>query len=201
MTWLIFVDDLHLDFVQTGRLRDMLRTIVKELILEGDRAAMASSGPSALAIDPTADRDVLTEAIKRATGNGLKFEDIQAAPSAAEVRYRASIAISTAQSILTNAAPGNMAMLYISNGSTATVEDQLAQLTATARQAGIRIFAIDPRAFYGSPLGASTDPAWSAHVRTQQNFLRSLTDKAGGFTSVEGTLTTELRRVAAAMQR
>jgi hypothetical protein len=28
--WLIFVDDLHLDFPNTGRLRDLLRTISRE---------------------------------------------------------------------------------------------------------------------------------------------------------------------------
>ena len=28
VSWLIFVDDLHLDFVSTGRLRDVLRTAV-----------------------------------------------------------------------------------------------------------------------------------------------------------------------------
>jgi hypothetical protein len=31
VTWLIFVDDLHLDFRNTGRIRGMLKTIVSQL--------------------------------------------------------------------------------------------------------------------------------------------------------------------------
>ena len=223
VTWMIFVDDLHLDFVSTGRLRDMLRTIMKELVLDGDQVAMASSGPSGVAIDPTTDRGVLTDAIKRVIGNGLKYEDILAAPTSAEVLYRASISVTTAQSLAANASriAGAKALLYLSNGSSysivpdppqtsrtiggrrvsnrAEIEDQVAKLTATAAESGLRIFAIEPRALLPAPVPG--DPGWPVHLIAQQNSLRSISDKTGGFTSVDGTLTTQLRRVAEAMQR
>src|SRR5262245_55007857 len=77
VTWLIFIDDLHLDFRNTGRIRTMLRTLSAELILEGDHVAISSSGPSALAVDLTTDRQLIDGAIKRATGNALKYEDMQ----------------------------------------------------------------------------------------------------------------------------
>jgi VWFA-related protein len=76
-----------------------------------------------LAIDPTYDRKILDEAIKKITGNGLKPEDIiQGAESAdgpSEVRYRAHVAFSTAYDMLrqmekiTNR---RKAVVWVSNG-------------------------------------------------------------------------------------
>jgi len=37
--WLIFVDDLHVRFVDTGRLRTLIRTIATTLLAEGDLIA------------------------------------------------------------------------------------------------------------------------------------------------------------------
>ena len=55
-------------------------------------------------IDPTYDRKVLDEAIKKITGNGLKPSDIiqgaEGADGPAEVRYRAHVAFSTAYDML-----------------------------------------------------------------------------------------------------
>ena len=74
--FLIIVDDLHLDFRNTGRIRDLFKRISKTLVHEGDMFSIVSTGPSSLAIDPTYDRKVLDEAIKKITGNGLKPADI-----------------------------------------------------------------------------------------------------------------------------
>ena len=49
--FLIFVDDLHLDFRNTGRIRELFKKIAKELIHEGDMFGIVSTGPSSLAID------------------------------------------------------------------------------------------------------------------------------------------------------
>jgi hypothetical protein len=54
--WLLFVDDLHLDFVNTGGLREVLRAISSELIHDGDVFAVRSSRPSSISIDLTSDR-------------------------------------------------------------------------------------------------------------------------------------------------
>lgn len=201
VTWMIFVDDLHLDFRNTGRIRNMMKTIVSELIQEGDRFAIASSGPSTLAVDLTEDRQLLADAIKKTTGNALKYADIQAAPSLDEVRYRASIAIATAESILSRASlvPGPEALLFISNGYGVTPPDilkKLSALTATATQSGARIFAIHPRAAFGDdPLQTFRDATWQAHVTAQITSLRSLADKTGGFAIVDGDFVDQLRRI------
>jgi VWFA-related protein len=121
--FLIIVDDLHLDFRNTGRIRDLFKRISRDLIHEGDMFSIVSTGPSSLAIDPTYDRKVLDEAIKKITGNGLKPSDvIQGAENAdgpAEVKYRAHVAFSTAYDMLrqleriTNR---RKAVVWVSNG-------------------------------------------------------------------------------------
>lgn len=208
VTWIIFVDDLHLDFRNTGRIRDMLKTIVKELIQDGDHFAIASSGPLTIAVDVTADRQLLADAIRKTTGNALKYEDIQSPNSSDEVRYRASIAVETAQSILNNASrlpSGPKAMLFISNGFSFTPPDileKLKALTATATQSGVRVFAIHPRAAFGDdPLQAFRDAAWQAYVTAQITSLRSIADKTSGFAIVDGYFEDQLRRVAEAMRK
>ncbi len=72
--FLIFVDDLHLDFRNTGRIRDLFKKIAKELIHDGDMFGIVSTGPSSMSIDLTYDRKRLDEAIKKISGAGLKPE-------------------------------------------------------------------------------------------------------------------------------
>jgi VWFA-related protein len=121
--FLIIVDDLHLDFRNTGRIRDLFKRISKTLVHEGDMFSIVSTGPSSLAIDPTYDRKVLDEAIKKITGNGLKPADIiqgaEGADGPSEVRYRAHVAFSTAYDMLTQMEKINnrrKAVVWVSNG-------------------------------------------------------------------------------------
>jgi VWFA-related protein len=121
--FLIIVDDMHLDFRNTGRIRDLFKRIGRDLIHEGDMFSIVSTGPSSIAVDPTYDRKILDESIKKITGNGLKPSDIiQGAENAdgpAEVRYRANVAFSTAYDMLrqleriTNR---RKAVVWVSNG-------------------------------------------------------------------------------------
>jgi VWFA-related protein len=121
--FLIIVDDLHLDFRNTGRIRDLFKRIAKTLVHEGDMFSIVSTGPSSLAIDPTYDRKVLDEAIKKITGNGLKPSDIiqgaEGADGPSEVRYRAHVAFSTAYDMLSQMeriANRRKAVVWVSNG-------------------------------------------------------------------------------------
>jgi VWFA-related protein len=121
--FLIIVDDLHLDFRNTGRIRDLFKRISNTLVHEGDMFAIVSTGPSSLAIDPTYDRKILDDAIKKITGNGLKPSDIIQGPESAEgpseVRYRAHVAFSTAYDILRQIeriANRRKAVIWVSNG-------------------------------------------------------------------------------------
>src|SRR5499425_2183407 len=121
--FLFFVDDLHLQFHNTGRVRELFKKISKELVHDGDMFGIVSSGPSSIAIDMTYDRNRLDEAIKKMTGNELKPSDIIQGPSGAEgpseVRYRAHVAFSTVTDILTNLEQVHnrrKALVYVSDG-------------------------------------------------------------------------------------
>jgi VWFA-related protein len=121
--FLFFVDDLHLQFHNTGRVRELFKKISKELVHEGDMFGIVSSGPSSIAIDMTYDRNRLDEAIKKMTGNELKPSDIIQGPSGAEgpseVRYRAHVAFSTVNDVLTELEKVHnrrKALVYVSDG-------------------------------------------------------------------------------------
>ena len=121
--FIIFVDDLHLDFRNTGRIRDLFKKISTELVHEGDMFAIVSTGPSSIEIQPTYDRRRLTEAQNKITGGGLKPQEILDAPEGAEgpaeLRYRAHVAFSTAYDMLKGLESVHhrrKAFIYISNG-------------------------------------------------------------------------------------
>jgi VWFA-related protein len=121
--WMIFVDDLHLDFPNTGRIKDLFKKISNELVHEGDMFGIVSTGPSSLAIDLTYDRKRLTEAIDKISGAGLKPNEILDTPLGAEgpseVRYRAHVAFDTAYGILKTLEQVHnrrKAFIYVSNG-------------------------------------------------------------------------------------
>jgi VWFA-related protein len=121
--FLIFVDDLHMDFNNTGRIRDLFKKVSKELIHDGDMFAIVSTGPSSIAIDMTYDRKRLDEAINKISGAGLKPTEIIETPDGQqgppEVRYRAHVAFSTAYEALQHLEQVHnrrKAFIYVSNG-------------------------------------------------------------------------------------
>src|SRR5437868_1288537 len=121
--FMIFVDDLHMDFNNTGRIRDIFKKISKELIHDGDMFGIVSTGPSSIAIDMTYDRKRLDEAINKISGAGLKPQEIIETPDGSqgppEVRYRAHVAFSTAYDVLKNLEQVHnrrKAFIYVSNG-------------------------------------------------------------------------------------
>lgn len=104
--FLFFVDDLHLQFQNTGRVRDLFKRIGKNLIHDGDLFGFVSSGPSSISIDMTYDRRRLDEAINKMTGGGLKPSEIinqgNGSGGPTELRYQAHVAFSTMQEALEN---------------------------------------------------------------------------------------------------
>jgi VWFA-related protein len=121
--FLIFIDDLHMDFRNTGRIRDLLKRIATQLIHDGDMFGIVSTGPSSIAVDLTYDRSRLDEAIKKVSGAGLKPDEIMSAPEGAqgpsEIRHRAHVAFSTVNDFLKNlerVVDRRKAVIYISNG-------------------------------------------------------------------------------------
>ena len=121
--FLFFVDDLHVEFGNTGRLRDLFKRISKDLVHDGDMFGIVSSGPSSIAVDMTYDKRRLDEAVKKMTGNELKPSDIISdaiglgAP--AEVAYRAHTAFSTVNDVLKQLEQlhnRRKAIVYVSDG-------------------------------------------------------------------------------------
>jgi VWFA-related protein len=104
--FLFFVDDLHLQFQGTGRVRELFKKIQKTLIHDGDLFGIVSSGPSSISVDMTYDRKRLEQAINKITGDGLKPSEIIEGASGSggptELRYRAHVAFSTMQEALDN---------------------------------------------------------------------------------------------------
>jgi VWFA-related protein len=122
--FIFFLDDLHMDFRNTGRIRDLIKKIRLTLVHEGDLFGIVSTGPSSIAIDMTYDLKRLDEVAKKISGAGLKPKEIieagsmsQEGPS--EVRYRAHVAFSTAYELMGQIEKihnRRKALIYISNG-------------------------------------------------------------------------------------
>jgi VWFA-related protein len=105
--FVFFVDDLHLQFQQSGRVREVFKKISRTLVHDGDMFGIVSSGPSSIRVDMTYDRKRLDDAIERITGDGLTATDIiqgggTTAGGPSEVRHRANVAFRTMREALQN---------------------------------------------------------------------------------------------------
>lgn len=180
--WLIFIDDLHLDFPATGRHRELFKTLTTRLVREGDLVGVVSTGPSSIAIDLTHDRESLNQALKKISGAALKPSEIVAVPDqdTSEVRYRAHVSFRTAYDVLKMLAlvsNTRKSFIYVSNGyhfdiwpaslrTSATnpfslegtaisldrLRDEVTELTTQAKRGTVTIYGIDPRGLSGPPV-------------------------------------------------
>jgi VWFA-related protein len=104
--FLFFVDDLHLQFQASGRVRELFKKISKNLLHDGDLFGIVSSGPSSISIDMTYDRRRIDEAINKIAGDGLKPSEIIQQSSGSggpsELRHRANVAFSTMREAFQN---------------------------------------------------------------------------------------------------
>jgi len=121
--FLIFIDDLHLAFDLTPRIRDLMRRIMRNLVHEGDMFGIVSTGTSSIAEDLTYDRQVLEAAIDRVTGSGMGPDEIITGQNGREgnpeLRYRAHVAFKTAYDLMRNVEKlrnRRKAVIYISTG-------------------------------------------------------------------------------------
>ena len=121
--FLFFVDDLHMNFRDTSRIRMLFKEMSETLLHEGDMFGVVSTGTSSIAIDLTYDRRRMEEAIKRISGSGLRpselIEGPQSSNGPSELRYRAHVAFSTAYDIvkkLEKIQNRRKAIIYVSNG-------------------------------------------------------------------------------------
>jgi VWFA-related protein len=212
-TWVIFLDVLHLDFRNTGRLKVLLETIASELIHDGDEFGIRFSHSASASRDLTSDRRVLEAAIRNTSGIGLNTVDVllnlDDALTGREVRYRASVALAAAREMMTPPAHGRRkAVIYVSNGYSVGLDaarflDQLSELPRIASRSRITIFAIEPRRLADAPTRyPSVDAvALDRHWASTRNSLRALSEPTGGFALVDGPeLVKGLERISRAMR-
>ena len=121
--FLFFVDDLHMNFRDTPRIRQLFDKMNKTLLHEGDMFGVVSTGTSSIAIDLTYDRKRMDEAIKKIAGSALKPSELIQGPQgpngSSELKYRAHVAFSTAYDIVSSLSKvqnRRKAVIYVSNG-------------------------------------------------------------------------------------
>jgi VWFA-related protein len=120
---IFFIDDLHLEFRNTARIRKLLQDMQKTLIHDGDMFAIQTTGPSSVAVDLTYDKKRFAESITRISGSELKPSEIINGPEGeegpSEVRYRAHVAFSTVNDLLLTldqVRNRRKALIYVSDG-------------------------------------------------------------------------------------
>ena len=203
--WLIFVDDLHLDFINTSHIRKLLASIATDLIRDGDAFAVRTTGP-ALQIESTTNRALFELIIPKFSGMGMKMGELQPLPRfdpMEEVGYRASVAGTAATEMLKTVsllARRRTVMLYVSNGYYVDrPEASIAAFPRAAQQAGVTVFAMNPR---GLPDAAAIDtgPDVALFARYQAGMLESLraiAEPTGGFAALSAAdFTDALERIA-----
>lgn len=141
--FVVFIDDLHLDFRSTPRTRELIKKMLKFLIHDGDMFGIVSSGESSISEQLTYDRQVLESSIARITGGGLKPKEIiqgmQSSQGPTELRHRAHVAFSTAYDLMRNLEKlqnRRKAVIYISSGYDFNPFEQ-SRLEEQARRMGL----------------------------------------------------------------
>jgi len=121
--FVFLVDDLHLEFGSTIRVREIFKKISKNLVHDGDMFAMVSTGTSSIAVAMTYDRKRLDESIEKITGGELRPSDIIDGPANSEgpteVRHRAHVAFETVYDVLQHLEQVHnrrKALVYVSDG-------------------------------------------------------------------------------------
>lgn len=151
--WRIVVDDLHLSFTETGRLRAFLTAVVEDARAHGEAVGLRSTGPTALDVAPTMDAPPLRAAIMATVGNGLKDVDVLRAwgePAARdrEPSRRADIALGALRLEVDHAPGAGSVVVFVTQGLSlagAALTTATAPVTEAASRHEVRILAVDPR--------------------------------------------------------
>lgn len=151
--WRIVVDDLHLSFTETGRLRVLLTAVVDDARANGERVGLRSTGPTALAVAPTMDAAPLRCAVAATVGNGLRDVDVLPAWSGPAARdrepaQRADITLGVLRRDMDHAPGTRPVVLFVTNGLALAGEALTRAVVPVIEAASsheVRILAVDPR--------------------------------------------------------
>jgi hypothetical protein len=183
--FLVIVDDLHLDFRDTARTRDLIRRTVRTVIRDGDLVSVVSTGPSRIDLSITTDQSVLEDAVKRVSGCGLlrsEFMDPrQRLRRRAELLRRAERAFSVgthAVRVLTATGNSPTTILYFTQGYLSGLVREPTELIETVLFANAAVYPMDPRFLVSVPSVSQADQ--DAYVRITRGSLRVLAERTGG---------------------
>jgi hypothetical protein len=207
VNWLIFVDDLHVQFTTTGYLLRLVRAIATDLVRDGEAFIVAASGGNSVGVERTADRDRLSVFAKHVSGAALAPKDvIGVARMNREVQLREDMAVNAVFGILdaVHEEHGRRRVLVvISNGWPSGSEGQTVQvMTSLAKAQVIPVITIDPQQFVPvkQPI-AAVDPEVAALRATMTASLRAVSERTGGLALLESRNITEVVRRARTVVR
>ena len=120
---LIFVDDLHFEAEYTPHVRRLLQDIANTILHDGDLAAVVSSGPSSIEVQPTYDRKLIAASAGKVRGSAMTaselFKLLETSQGPGDLRHRAQLAFYSAYDMLAQierVQNKRKAVLYISSG-------------------------------------------------------------------------------------
>jgi len=172
--FLLFIDDLHLDFQSTPRTRELLKKMLRNLIHEGDMFGIVTTGTSSISEQLTYDRQILESLIEKVTGGALKPKEIidanQGSNGPTELRHRAHVAFSTAYDLMKNLEKvqnRRKAVIYVSSGYDFNPFEQ-SRLEETARRMHVETSELESDPFFRTQQ--------SAQLLSESDLIRELTE-------------------------
>jgi len=209
--WLLLVDDLHISFVETGRLRDLLKAIATDLVHDSDTVAIRATGPSGLTSPGALDREWLSRRAKGATGNAMKLRDVaellqQGGRTSGEVPLRERRAQDATLELLSTAEEhpdARSVLVFVSSGWPLGPESIGTEaVIARASSMKIPIVTIDPRHDGGQDSRPLYTPAELALADAGHASLQAMADRSGGIALLYvRNRTYELKRVSEFVRR
>lgn len=204
-TFLLLVDDLHVDFRATPRLRELASRLLRPLMSGGNLCAIATTGASAVSVMPTSTSLTIDSAIRQLLGNALSPRETLfprwGVAVDLELRNRATVAFSNAESAIDAVAASRggrpFTVIYVSNGYETAVVPPPTDVIQAAMRANASVYPIDPRGFVNGPPAPSLSQAdRDTYIQSTRNSLRAIADGTSGmpvFTAADlDTLQTRL---------
>lgn len=187
-TFLFFVDDLHLQFRSTPRLRDLIKRLAGSLPHDGNLWAMATTGFSSVSVAPTSDWTEFDTQVMRITGGGVgpdEFADPrQSAGAMAELPRRARVASAKALDAIRQAASSTRPtiLLYFGDGYIDGLDTEWTAVTRAAAEADVPIYTIHSVSLISIVPTTARPAEWDAYAATTRNTLRAIAETTGGMT-------------------
>jgi hypothetical protein len=185
--FLLAVDDLHLDFRSTPRVRTILQDIVKRA-REDDVWALVTTGLSSVRVNPGPASAVL-EAVGHVAGNEVAArESLNAfgdADRATIIRRRASGAdamIGLAISYFARTTRGPLNIVYLTDGYDARMVPALSEVVRNTAETRSRFVVVAVRDVIPAPdpPGDVKPDEWAAYLDARRTSIRALAEQTGG---------------------